>query len=87
RSGHGFTGEYYSRFVPNENIDYSCRERLQTREHILPEYEQYEEHRNLLREVWRDTFLPDILGAKDGIETLAAFLEKSGAFKKMGHPR
>ncbi|KAJ3738285.1 hypothetical protein EV360DRAFT_2280, partial [Lentinula raphanica] len=37
RTGHAFLGEYYSKFVPNENIDCPCGERLQTREHVLRE--------------------------------------------------
>ncbi|KAK0201167.1 hypothetical protein DFS33DRAFT_1227983, partial [Desarmillaria ectypa] len=70
RTGHGFAGEYYSRFVPNENIDCPCGERLQTREHILREYERYEDHRDLLQAVSRDIFLLDNLGTKNGIEAL-----------------
>jgi hypothetical protein len=35
RTGHGYTGEFYSRFVPDENVDCLCGEPLQTREHII----------------------------------------------------
>jgi len=42
RTGNGYTGEYYSRMVPSENVDCPCGERLQTREHILRECPRYE---------------------------------------------
>ena len=87
RTGHGYTGEFYKRFVPSENTDCACGERNQTREHILRTCPLYEAHRNLLRQASRDIALPEILGTKTGILALAKFLENSGAFTKTGHPR
>ncbi|KAJ3911150.1 hypothetical protein F5877DRAFT_27701, partial [Lentinula edodes] len=34
RTGHAYIGEYYSQFVPNENVNCPCGEELQTCEHI-----------------------------------------------------
>ncbi|KAF7350488.1 RnaseH domain transposon factor [Mycena venus] len=87
RIGHCFSGEYYNRFVPSENVNCPCGEELQTREHILRTCPRYEDHRHLLRSVSRDISLPEILGTKDGIAALAKFLEESGAFTKTGTPR
>ncbi|KAI6117362.1 hypothetical protein EDD16DRAFT_1447826, partial [Pisolithus croceorrhizus] len=35
RTGHAFTGEYYSSFVPSEAISCPCGEHFQAQEHIL----------------------------------------------------
>ncbi|KAL1667846.1 hypothetical protein GGF50DRAFT_111818 [Schizophyllum commune] len=87
RLGHGFFGEYYKDFVPSENIDCPCGESLQTRSHILQECPIYEQHRHILRKVSEDVALAEILGTPKGIDALARFLKKSGAFTKTGHPR
>ncbi|KAJ7705620.1 hypothetical protein B0H16DRAFT_1312765 [Mycena metata] len=87
RIGHCFTGEYYSKFVPSENVDCPCGEAFQTREHLLRECPQYEDQRHVLEAVSRDISLPEILGTKEGIAALAEFLETSGAFTKSGKPR
>ncbi|PBK59867.1 hypothetical protein ARMSODRAFT_847147, partial [Armillaria solidipes] len=34
-TGHGYIGEYYSQFVPSENVNCPCGEAYQTREHII----------------------------------------------------
>ncbi|KZV84744.1 hypothetical protein EXIGLDRAFT_591699, partial [Exidia glandulosa HHB12029] len=87
RTGHCFSGEYYAQFVPNESVDCPCGEDFQSREHILRHCARYERHRHILRAVSRDVSLPEILGTADGIEALAKFLRKSGAFTKTGEPR
>ncbi|KAJ7212181.1 hypothetical protein GGX14DRAFT_361970 [Mycena pura] len=87
RIGHCFTGEYYSRFVPLEKVDCPCGEAFQTREHLLRDCPQYEEHRHILQSVSRDNSLPAILGTRDSITALAKFLKESGAFTKNGMPR
>ncbi|KAJ3735324.1 hypothetical protein DFJ43DRAFT_983626, partial [Lentinula guzmanii] len=87
RTGHAFTGKYYSKFVPNENVDCPCREPLQTREHILRECPRYEDHRHILKKASQDICLADILGTKEGVEALSEFVEISGAFTKTGQPR
>ncbi|KAJ6604183.1 hypothetical protein DFH09DRAFT_1242248 [Mycena vulgaris] len=87
RIGHGYTGEYYSRFVPSESVDCPCGEAFQTREHLLRECPRYTDQRHILEDASRDVSLPEILGTKDGIAALAKFLEESGAFTKTGTPR
>ena len=87
RTGHGYNGEYYRRFVPTESTRCQCGEGLQTREHVLRECPLYNEHRPYLRKVSEDISLPEILGTRDGISALTTFLEKSGAFTKSGRPR
>ncbi|KAJ7708468.1 hypothetical protein B0H14DRAFT_3642837 [Mycena olivaceomarginata] len=46
--------------------------------------EDYEGLRHTLRKASRDLSLPEILGTPEGVEDLAEFLEKSGAFTKNG---
>ncbi|KAF8206201.1 hypothetical protein K438DRAFT_1714509 [Mycena galopus ATCC 62051] len=87
RTGHGFTGEFYNRFIFSEDVDCPCGEVFQTREHLLCECPQYEGQRHILREASRDLSLPDILGTKEGVAALAKFLEESGAFTKTGKAR
>ncbi|KAK0241238.1 hypothetical protein EDD85DRAFT_879324 [Armillaria nabsnona] len=60
---------------------------MQTREHIIRDCPRYNGYHEGLRKVSRDIYLPDILGTKEGIEALASFLEKSGAFTKTGNPK
>ena len=86
-TGHGYTGEFYRRFVPDESSDCPCGKPLQTREHIIRDCARYEAHRDVLRKVSATLSLPEILGTRKGLEDLAAFLEKSGAFTKTGRPR
>ncbi|KAF5317465.1 hypothetical protein D9758_018045 [Tetrapyrgos nigripes] len=86
RTGHGFIGEYYKRFIPDENVDCHCGEALQTRDHILCSCPFYEPHRDLLREASENLELPELLGSKEGIEALTEFIQKSGAFTKTRKP-
>ncbi|KAI5890853.1 uncharacterized protein SCHCODRAFT_02584515, partial [Schizophyllum commune H4-8] len=58
-----------------------------TRQHILAECPQYEEHRYLLRDASRGLSLPVLLGTKKGIAALTEFIAASGAFTKTGAPR
>ncbi|KAJ7048584.1 hypothetical protein C8F01DRAFT_1004247 [Mycena amicta] len=87
RTGHCFTGEYYARFVPSEDVDCPCGEPMQTREHIFCECPRYADHRHLLRKGSPHLSMPELVGTKKGITALSAFLEASGAFTKTGHPR
>lgn len=45
RTGHGYMGEYYSQFVPSQNVDCHCGETFQTRKYIIRECPLYEEQR------------------------------------------
>jgi len=88
RTGHGYFGEYYGRFVPSESTSCpNCDEIIQTREHIIRECPRYDRYRHVLQKVSPTVLLPEILGTKEGIRALAKFLEKSGAFTKTGAPR
>ena len=87
RTGHGYIGEYYKQFVPDENTDCPCGEFLQTREHLLRDCPRYEDQRYILREASGDIALADILGTKEGIEALTHFLDLTGAFTKSGSQR
>ncbi|KAJ6572773.1 hypothetical protein DFH09DRAFT_916441 [Mycena vulgaris] len=87
RIGHSLIGECYAKFVPFENVDCSCGEVFQTREHLLRECPLYEDQRHILEKVSRNISLPEILGTKEGIDALAKFLDKSGASTKTGEPR
>lgn len=82
RTGHAFTGEYYSRFVPSEDTACGCGVNPQTHRHILQDCELFEEHRDILRDVSQDVKMADILGTAKGIDALASFIKRSGAFKK-----
>ncbi|KAF9446241.1 hypothetical protein P691DRAFT_620790, partial [Macrolepiota fuliginosa MF-IS2] len=82
--GHKYYGNYYGTNVPSERTACPCEEVIQTYGHILRACPKYEDHCHLLQAVSDTLYLPDILGAKDRIATLAGFLEKSGAFPKTG---
>ncbi|KAL6300202.1 hypothetical protein BKA93DRAFT_740945, partial [Sparassis latifolia] len=84
RTGHAFTGEYYSCFVPTESIACPCGAGLQTRKHILLDCERYEAHRHVLSKPFPNMRLCDILGTKKGITVLAKFISLTGAFTKTG---
>ncbi|KNZ82139.1 RNA-directed DNA polymerase from mobile element jockey [Termitomyces sp. J132] len=87
RTKHAFLGEYYAKFLPNENIGCTCSERYQTREHVIQNCLEYEEQREILREANEQMELGTLLGTKDGLEAMTKFLGKTGAFTKMGHLR
>jgi hypothetical protein len=74
--------EYYCRLISSETEPRPYGEDLQTREHILHSCALYETHRDILHDAPASIYLPDILGAMDGIATLAHFFEESGAFTK-----
>lgn len=82
RTGHAFIGEYYKRFVPSEDTACGCGTDPQTRTHIIQECELYEGHRGVLRDAYPDLKMADILGTRQGIEALALFIKRSGAFRK-----
>ncbi|KAI6156522.1 hypothetical protein EDD17DRAFT_1489038 [Pisolithus thermaeus] len=82
QTGHAFTGEYYSSFVPTETTSCPCGEHIQTREHILTSCPTYKPTRNLLCSASEDLVITDILGMVKGIEALTNFLMKTDVFKK-----
>ncbi|KAJ7321348.1 hypothetical protein DFH08DRAFT_637798, partial [Mycena albidolilacea] len=57
RTGHYFSGEYYSRFIPSENVDCICGEVYQTREHLLRECPRHVDQRLIPEAVSRDVSL------------------------------
>jgi len=82
RTGHGYIGEYYQRFVPSADPTCPCDETTQTREHIIQYCPTYERFRTILRQASQTLYLLDLLGTKDGIQAMTSFLEQSGAFTK-----
>ena len=84
RTGHGYIGEYYQKFVPSADPTCPCGETTQTREHIIQYCPIYERFRTILHQASQTLYLPDLLGTKEGIQAMASFLEKSGAFTKNG---
>ncbi|KAG6867226.1 hypothetical protein C0993_005414 [Termitomyces sp. T159_Od127] len=87
RTRHAFIGEYYAKFVPEESTRCTCKARYQTREHVLKECPNYDDHRHILKEADEQMELGILLGTKEGIEATAKFLAKSGAFMKTGKKR
>ena len=82
-TGHGFIGEYYSRFLPDIPAECPCETTdTQTRSHILTDCPLLEEHRHLLREASQDLSPAVILGTHKGLEALAKFITASNAFGK-----
>ncbi|KAJ7927664.1 hypothetical protein B0H13DRAFT_2553523 [Mycena leptocephala] len=79
--------EYYAKFVPSELVTCPCGEPFQTRVHILRECETYAWHREILQKVSEDISMPEILATEKGLQALALFLERTGAFTKTGRPR
>ncbi|KAG5720557.1 hypothetical protein E4T56_gene6078 [Termitomyces sp. T112] len=84
---HAFLGEYYAKFIPNESNRCTCEDIFQTREHVIKECPKHERHRDILREVDAQLELGILLGTKKGLEALAKFLAKTGAFTKTGEIR
>jgi hypothetical protein len=52
----------------------------------LRECETYAWHREILQKVSEDISMPEILATEKGLQALALFLEKTGAFTKTGRP-
>jgi hypothetical protein len=89
RTGHTYTGEFRQSFLPLSPDPNSCpcdNEILKTRNHILRECPRYNRHHRILVKASRALALSVLLGTKDGIEALAEFLIKSGAFSRTGTP-
>ena len=87
-SGHGYTGEYYQRFVPSETAWCRCTDSdiqhvLESREQILHECDRYAYHRPILKNQPTSA----LFGSKSGVQSLIKFLHKSRAFTKSGQPR
>ncbi|EJD36481.1 hypothetical protein AURDEDRAFT_34626, partial [Auricularia subglabra TFB-10046 SS5] len=81
RTGHAFTGEYYRSInKPERGFACPCGAALQTRNHILAECPDYEQHRDILRDVSPSLSIPELLGTKAGIHATAKFIRRSGAF-------
>lgn len=87
RSGHGFFGEYYAKFVPSENSSCPCGMRHQTRAHILTECPLYADHHHLLSDAVPSMHIPDLIGTDKGISAVAEFLRNTGAFTKTNDSR
>ena len=87
RTKHAFLGEYYARFVPDKTVRCTCGTRFQTREHVIKECPKYEEHRHILKGADNQMELGVLLGTKKGLEAMAKFLAKTGAFSKTGNNR
>jgi hypothetical protein len=88
RTNHGYTGEYRRRFLPQEDPSCPCSKEFQSREHIIVHCTLHEHTRRRLRKVSRDIWLPTILGTKQGITALTAFLIETTAFTRNGqHPK
>ncbi|KAF8523302.1 hypothetical protein BU17DRAFT_85998 [Hysterangium stoloniferum] len=82
-TGHGFLGEYYSRFLPNLSTACPCGSTpLQTREHILTSCSLFEGHRSLLCKVSRGIDLAFLLGMKSGLRAVSKFICQTAAFAK-----
>ncbi|KAG6881479.1 hypothetical protein C0993_001319 [Termitomyces sp. T159_Od127] len=64
-----------------------CGTQYQTREHVIKECPEYEDHRPILREADEQMELGVLLGTKEGLEAMAKFLTKTGAFTKTGKKR
>ncbi|KAF8591330.1 hypothetical protein K439DRAFT_1263405, partial [Ramaria rubella] len=86
RTGHTFTGEYYSTNVPTNETCCPCGAALQTRTHILCTCPRYDKHRHILDTAVPSGHIADILGMPEGINALVNFITASGAFTKTGEP-
>ena len=95
-TSHGYTGEYYQRFVQTESPWCTCTDEvsdptLQTRHHIICECPRYEAFRNILRKnhpnLHAHNFSPRrLFDPHNGLHDLIHFMHKSGAFTKTGVP-
>lgn len=87
RTGHAYTGEFRRTFIPLSQDPSTCpcdETTLESRNHILRDCPRYQQHRDILSKASRHLALPEMLGTPKGIEALAEFLKKSGAFTRTG---
>ncbi|KAL0949789.1 hypothetical protein HGRIS_009827 [Hohenbuehelia grisea] len=85
-TGHGFSGEYYSRFVPTEPTACPCGEAdPQTREHILIDCPRHEHAQGALRAASSDLSMDFLFGTMKGLTAVANFLHRCSAFRKSPH--
>jgi len=84
RTNHAFIGHYYSRFVPSEPVECPCGFHTQTRVHVIAHCPLHDRYRHILHAVTFNLDLTTLLGTEEGITALAKFIDKSGAFKKVG---
>lgn len=85
--GFSHWGAHRLLIVPAEPVDFSCGTDYQTRAQILQECPRYQKWRHLLQDVSPQISIPEILGIREGIAVLSAFIQKSGAFSKTGELR
>ena len=79
---HGFFGEYYSRFVPTEDVDCPCGELIQTLQHVLYDCPLHNEARTRMYEVSGPLHPSCLFGTVPGLRAIASFLSSSSAFRK-----
>jgi ribonuclease HI len=82
RTGHGHFGEYYQIHNIQEPTNCPCGAALQTREHIVFECQEHEEHSHIIYKGAPDHQLTTLFGTKTGINALANFIRRSKAFQK-----
>ncbi|KAI0717943.1 hypothetical protein C8Q72DRAFT_752873, partial [Fomitopsis betulina] len=68
--GNAFTGEYYARFVPTEDVACPCGTPFQTPRHI---------HSSRMSTQHPLATVNDVLGTQEGIRVLAKSSAKTGA--------
>lgn len=79
---HAFLGEYYARFIPDKTTRCTCSMRFQMQKHVIKKCPKYKEHRHILEEADVQLELGILLGTKIGLEAMAKFLARTGAFTK-----
>jgi ribonuclease HI len=85
-TGHGYNGEYYARFVPDNDTACNADHILNSRNHILLYCSKYEQHRHILRKISPNLSIQTLLRTNKGLMAVAKFIEKSGAFTRSGSP-
>jgi len=82
--GYGYFGQYYQIHNILEPATCPCDAELQTREHMVFEYQTYEEHRNIINEGAPEPRLARFFGPKAGTEELTEIVKKRDPSKPIG---
>ncbi|EIW75639.1 hypothetical protein CONPUDRAFT_38401, partial [Coniophora puteana RWD-64-598 SS2] len=82
RTGHCFSGDYYTSFIRSKSRACACGKRSQTRRQFTVEYPLHATVRRSICKPGADIPLADVLGTQKVFRALAQLFRDSKAFRK-----